>query len=115
MIEGGTYARGETISFLAGVSSGAVGDVTGTPEADLKRLYGNVLPRDSAPVVAQLAVASSAASGDIPAGWTITVTDEQSAALEAGEYVFDLRCVVGGGAYISEPVKFSLVEAVTVR
>ena len=115
MIEGGTYSRGETISFLAGVSSGAVGDVTGTPEADLKRLYGNVLPRDSAPVVAKLAVALSAASGDIPAGWTITVTDEQSAALEVGDYVFDLRCVVGGGAYISEPVKFTLVDAVTVR
>lgn len=115
MIDGGTYQRGETITFLAGVTLGDVDYVTGTPLADLKAMYAGKLPSETAPVLANLAVASSAASGDIPAGWTVTVTDEQTADLSAGQYVFDVRCVVGSGIYISPPVSFKLVEAVTVR
>lgn len=115
MIDGGTFARGETVSFLAGVVAGDAGGVSALPIADLKAMYGCILPSENAPVKAALTVTHSPSSGDIPEGWIITLTDEQSAALLVGDYVFDIRCVIEGGIYISEPVKFRLIDGITLR
>lgn len=115
MIYGGRYQSGETITFLAGVTLGDVGDVTGTPEADLKAFYGGSMPLSSSPALATLALSSSAATANTPAGWTITVTDAQTAALDPGAYVIDVRFVVGSGVYVSEPLAFILDGAITSR
>ena len=115
MIYGGRFAQGETITFLAGVTLGDVDDVTGTPAADLKAMYGGVMPRSDSTVVAVLDVTASAATADAPAGWTITITDEQTEALEPGAYVLDVRCAVGSGVYISDPLVFIIDRVVTIR
>lgn len=115
MIYGGRFAQGETITFLAGVTLGDVDDVTGTPAADLKAMYNGIMPGPNAPVLAVLDVTASAATDDAPAGWLITISDEQTETLDPGAYVLDVRCAVGSGVYISEPLVFIIDRVVTVR
>ena len=115
MIIAGPFQRGETVSFLAGVVLGAVGDVSVLPTAKLKPMKAgrSAVPGPDVASVHNFTVTPSPAQGDVPAGWLITLTAAQTAALAAGTYVTDIRIAVAGGVYISEPVAFRLENPVT--
>jgi hypothetical protein len=115
VIVAGPFQRGETISFLAGVVLGSVGDVSVLPTANLKlsKPGKSGVPGADVPVAAGFTVTASPALGDVPAGWLITLTAAQTAALPVGTYVTDVRCLAGGGVYISDPVAFRLTDPVT--
>jgi len=115
MINAGAFQRGETVSLLVAPYIGVQGDVTGLPTANLKpAIAGRAsVPGDDVTAATAFSVAASAASGAVPAGWTITLSAAQTLALSPGAYVTDVRCVVAGGIVISEPCTLQLVNAVT--
>ena len=112
-----TFSRGETITLAAPLFEGSLSDVVGLPTAKLKALAAgavNVPPEDQA-FVATFTVTTMAAQGDIPAGWMITLSDEESEALPVGRYITDLVAnLVGGGKWVSrDKVVINLQERVT--
>jgi hypothetical protein len=115
VIIAGPFQRGETISRLAGVVSGNVSDVNVLPTAKLKAMQpGRAgIPGPEVPVLADFTVTPSPGTSEVPAGWIITLTAAQTAALPVGTYVTDIRIVVGGGVYISRPLAFRLENPVT--
>ena len=115
IISGGDYRAGETISFIASVALGDIGDVTGTPECDMRRRTTQSGPTDADPVAASLSVEPFAGSANIPPGWIVTLSAAQSHDLERGTYVIDLRVPVGAEVYYSEAVSLNISSPVTVR
>ena len=67
----------------------------------------------AAPVAAAFNITPRTASGDVPAGWNLTVGAAQSALLPAGHYLADARIEVGGGVIITESIGITLRESVT--
>ena len=65
-------------------------------EADLKRTTGQVVPPANAPVVASFDVTFSAAVGDEPARWFLSIDAVTSSGLEPGHYATDARYMRDG-------------------
>ena len=69
-------------------------------------------PRSGGPIVregaarTELAVSSREAAGDVPAGWTLTLTAAQSAELGPGLYGIDARLAIGSGIDITDTTAF---------
>lgn len=106
------FRRGETIT----VSLDAVG---GDPTlvSEVVALLKLTPPRgqtwDDAPTAATFAVASRAASGDVPAGWLLTIAANVSAGLEPGNYMTDAKLTVSGGVIVTEPLKIQIRPSVS--
>ena len=107
------FQRGETVSLALDAVQGDTAIVS-TITAALKPIAaGRTMADPTAPVAATFAVSSRAAAGEIPAGWTLTLTAAVSSALSAGTYLADAKLVVAGGVTITEPVAIRLIDAVT--
>lgn len=105
------FRRGEPIivghEVIAGDPDGLV------VEAALKRTTGQIVPPADAPVVAAFAVSFTAAVGDDPARWFLTIPAEVSASLDPGHYAADLRFLRDGAVVaISGPAFVRLAESV---
>lgn len=107
------FQRGETISLALDILSGDVA-LADAIVAEMKALPpGRTTPPPDAPPAARFAIASRAATDDVPAGWTLTIPAATCAGLPAGAYVADARIEVGGGVVLTESVAIRLREAVT--
>jgi hypothetical protein len=107
------FQRGETISLALDALTGDPLSVTAI-SAQLKAVPpGRTSVPAGVPISASFSVSSRAISGDIPAGWTLTIPSAASAALPAGAYLADARLEVAGGVVITESVSLRVRDAVT--
>ena len=107
------FQRGETIALALDAVSGDPAGVTAIA-AKLKAVPpGRTTVPASAPVAASFLIADRAAAGEIPAGWTLTVSAAASAALSPGAYLADARLEVGGGVIVTESVAIRIRESVS--
>jgi hypothetical protein len=107
------FQRGETITLALDAVSGDPAGVTAI-SAQLKAVPpGRTSVPVGAAIAASFSVTSHAAMGEIPAGWTLTISSAASAALPAGAYLADARLDVAGGVVISESVALRLRPSVT--
>jgi hypothetical protein len=108
-----SFQRGETILLALDALEGDPGTVTAI-SANMKAVpAGRTMAPASAPVASSFTISSRAATSVDPAGWTLTISATQSAALKPGAYVADARLTVAGGVIITEPVAIRLREAVS--
>ncbi len=108
-----TYQRGETISLALDAVRGDPATVTSVT-AQMKALAtGRNSVDPLTPVAASFAVTGRIASGDIPAGWTLTIDAATSSGLSSGNYLTDARLSIGGGVVITECVAIRIRDAVT--
>jgi hypothetical protein len=108
-----TFQRGETILLALDALEGDPGQVTSINAAMKAVPAGRTMAPASAPVVANFTIASRVATSVNPAGWTLSLSAAQSAALVPGAYVADARLTAAGGVIITEPVAIRLREAVS--
>lgn len=108
-----SFQRGETISLALDAVQGDPATVTSVTAAMKAVAAGRTSVDAATPVAASFTVASRAAAGDVPAGWTLTVSATTSATLAAGSYLADAKLVSAGGVIITDPVALRIVEAVT--
>lgn len=107
------YQRGETIVVALDAVSGDPATVTAIT-AKLKPLPGGANEIEAAAVpVADFVVTARVASGDIPAGWNLTLSATASAALLPGRYAADARLTVGGGIEIPSFIIIRIRESVS--
>jgi hypothetical protein len=107
------YQRGETISLALDAVSGDPASVSAI-SAKLKAVPpGRTTVPASAPVAASFAIASRAAAGDIPAGWTLTISAATSAGLAPGAYLADARLEVAGGVIVTDSVALRIRDSVS--
>ena len=108
-----TFQRGETVSIALDAVQGDPATVTSVTAALKPVAAGRTLVDPGATVAATFSVSNRAAAGNIPAGWTLTLSAAISAGLAAGTYLADARLVVAGGVTITEPVAIRMIDAVT--
>ncbi len=107
------FQRGETISLALDAVSGDPASVTALT-AQLKAVpAGRTTVPAGTPVAASFDVAPRVAVGDIPAGWTLTVSAAASAGLVTGAYLADAKLVVAGGVIITDSIALRIRDAVT--
>jgi hypothetical protein len=107
------YQRGETISLALDAVSGDPLTVSAIA-AKMKAVPpGRTTVPDGAPVAASFVVTPRAASGDIPAGWTLTIPATVSAGLAVGSYLADARLDIGSGTIVTESVAIRLRGSVS--
>lgn len=105
------FARGETIGLALDAVEGDPAAVTGVTAA-LKSVGpgGSVV---AGGLATSFAVSARAASGDDPAGWTLTIDAAASAGLKPGLYRADARLAVGSGVIVTDAVCLRIVEPVS--
>jgi len=108
-----TFQRGETISLALDAVTGDPTAVTAISAAMKPVLPGRSEPSANAPFVASFSVSPRLASGDDPAGWTLTIPAIVSASLSPGAYVADARLEVAGGIIVTESVAIRLRQSVS--
>jgi hypothetical protein len=107
------FQRGETIALALDAVQGDVAAVS-TLSAALKPVAAGRTSVDPAsPVAATFSVASRAANGDNPAGWTLTISAAASAGLIAGSYLADAKLTAGGGVTVTTPLAIRINDPVT--
>ena len=107
------YQRGETISLALDAVSGDPSSVSAIT-AHLKAVpAGRTMVSAGSPVIATFTATTRAASGDVPAGWTLTINAATSATLTAGLYQADARLVMAAGVIITDAVSIRIRDAVT--
>ncbi len=107
------YQRGETISLALDAVSGDPLSVSAI-SANMKAVPpGRTTIPDTAPVAASFIVAQREASGDIPAGWTLTIPASVSAGLVVGSYLADAKIALGSGTIVTESVAIRLRSSVS--
>ena len=108
------FARGETVALFAGALTGDATIASGV----VAKIKPITAPSDPVPPASVAGTAMSviyqAAAGAIPAGWNISLTGMQSAALSGDFYVIDLAFIVGGAAFVSQPIVIQMVNAVSI-
>jgi hypothetical protein len=108
-----TYQRGETISLALDAAQGDPLTV-GSISAGMKAVApGRTSVSAGTPLAAAFNITPRGASGDIPAGWTLTIDAATSAGLSVGNYLADARLVVGGGVVITDSVFIAIRESVS--
>jgi hypothetical protein len=108
------FQRGETVSLSLDALSGnplTVGAISAAMKAVAP---GRTGVSAVAPVTAVFNITTRAASGDIPAGWTLTIPATASAGLIPGAYLADARLEVAGGVVITESIAIRIKPPVTV-
>ena len=99
----GEFRRGGDLAVALDVVQGNVAQVTAVTAvlAPARRSAGGfeLIPGG---VTVALTVVSRAAAGDIPAGWTLSLTGTATAALAAGVYGIDVRLALGSAVVITE-------------
>ena len=108
-----TYQRGETISLALDAITGDPAQVTAVSAAMKAVPPGRSEAPASAPIAASFAVTARPASGDDPAGWTLTIPAIVSASLLPGAYVADARLEVAGGVIVTDSVAIRLRQSVS--
>jgi glutamine synthetase len=108
-----SFQRGETVSLALDAVTGDPATVTSVTAAMKPVAAGRTLVDSGAAVAASFSVTNRVAAGQIPAGWTLTLSAAVSAALAAGTYLADAKLVVAGGVTITEPVAIRMIDAVT--
>ncbi len=107
------YQRGETISLALDAVSGDPLTVSAI-SAKLKAVpQGRTTVPDTAPVAASFAIAPRVASGDVPAGWTLTIPASVSATLTVGSYLADAKLEIGTGTIVTDSVAIRLRGSVS--
>jgi hypothetical protein len=107
------YQRGETISLALDAVSGDPAQVSAVT-AHLKAVPpGRTSVPAGAPIAASFTVVSRPASGDVPAGWTLTISAAASALLIAGAYLADARLTIAGGVIVTDSVALRLRDSVS--
>lgn len=108
-----SFQRGETIQLALDLASGEAAAISAV-SAQLRPVDpGRLAVAADAPLAASFAVSERAATAELPAGWTLTISAAESAALPAGLYAADARISVAGGVCITEPVVLRLRDSVT--
>jgi hypothetical protein len=108
-----TFQRGETVSLALDAVTGDPLSVTSISAVMKAVPPGRTSVSQDAPVAATFTISSRAAMGDIPPGWTLTISAATSAGLAPGAYITDARLVVGGGVVMTEPVAIRIKASVT--
>ena len=108
-----TYQRGETISLALDAVIGDPAQVTAISAAMKPVLPGRSEASADAGFAASFLVTARTASGDIPAGWTLTIPALASAGLLPGAYVADARLEVAGGVIVTDSVAIRLRQSVS--
>ncbi len=107
------FQRGETISLALDAVSGNPLDVSAI-SAKLKAVPpGRTSVPDGAPVAATFVIFARSAEGEIPPGWTLTISAATSATLTPGAYLADARIDVAGGVIVTESVAIRLCQSVS--
>lgn len=101
------FRIGETASIELDAVAGDPLTVT-APEAYLAPadMRGSVAVIREGAARTTLTITPRAASGTIPAGWTVTLSASASAALTPGVYGIDAKLPVGGGIEITDTTAF---------
>ena len=108
-----TFQRGETVSLALDALAGDALTVTAI-SAKMKAVApGRTGVSASTPVAAVFAIVPRAASGDIAAGWTLTIDAATSTGLAVGNYLADARLQVAGGVVITNAIAIRIVESVS--
>lgn len=107
------FQRGETILLALDCLTGDPSAVTAISAAMKAVAPGRTGVSAGTPVAAAFAISQRAASGSIPAGWTLTIDAAASAGLAAGSYLADARIEIGSGVVITESVALALRESVS--
>lgn len=108
-----TFQRGETVSLALDAVQGDPLSVSSVTAALKPLIAGRTMVDPAAAVAATFVVSSRIAAGQIPAGWTLTISAATSAALAAGTYLADAKLNIAGGVTITEPVAIRMIDAVT--
>jgi hypothetical protein len=108
-----TFQRGETISLGLDAVTGDPLTVTAISAAMKAVAPGRTSIAGTEPVAAAFDIFARAASGDIPAGWTLIVPAATSAALVPGSYLADARIEISDAVVISETVAIRIVQSVS--
>ena len=108
-----TYQRGETISLALDAITGDPAQVTAISAAMKAVPPGRSEASASASFAASFLVTARAASGDDPAGWTLTIPAIVSTSLSPGAYVADARLEVAGGVIVTDSVAIRLRQSVS--
>ncbi len=107
------FQRGETISLALDALSGDPLAVSNISAAMKAVAPGRTSAAADAPVAAAFAITPRTASGDIPAGWTLTIAATVSQALTPGSYVADARIEIAGGVVITESIALRIKQSVS--
>lgn len=100
----GTFRIGEDISVALDASSGNAATVTAISAAMKPALVtANQLVLDDSAAGTAMSVAPQSPA---TAGWTISLSNAQSAALEPGVYGLDARLIIGSGVEITDQTAF---------
>ena len=108
-----TYQRGETISLALDAVTGDPAIVTAISSAMKPVSPGRSEASANAPFAASFAIAARPASGDEPAGWTLTIPALVSASLSPGAYIADARLEAAGGVIVTDSVAIRLRQSVS--
>ncbi len=108
------FQRGETISLALDAVAGDPAQVSAIV-AQMKAVPAGrtSVPAGASPA-ASFEIATRAASGDVPAGWSLVIPATASATLSPGSYLADARLTVASGTIITEPVAIRIRDAVTL-
>lgn len=108
-----TFQRGETVSLALDALAGdplAVSAISASVKAVAP---GRTGVSSGTPVAAVFDITPRAATGNIPAGWTLTIPAAVSATLSAGSYLADARLEIAGGVVITDSIAIALRESVS--
>lgn len=108
------FARGETIFLQLAAYEGDAGLVSSVMAHMRKMEPGRSFLIASAPKAAEFAIEDRATSGAVPAGWNLTVSAGQSAALSAGYYLADALFTVAGRVEAQPPLVIEIYEPATL-
>ncbi len=107
------FQRGETISLALDAVTGDPLSVTAIT-ASMKMLAPGRTYVDSAvPVAASFVVTPRGVSGDIPAGWNVTLPAGICAGLSPGSYIADAKIQVAGGVIITDSIALRIQPSVS--
>jgi hypothetical protein len=108
-----TFQRGETISLGLDALTGDPLTVSAISAGMKAVAPGRTSVAETQPVAAVFSIFPRAASGDIPAGWTLTIPAATSAMLVPGSYLADARIEIAGTVIVTETVAIRIVQSVS--
>lgn len=106
--------RGETVE-IAVVDPDAIPGGESAVTAGIKPLpQGENQPAPKSAVLKALTVSYRAADGDVPKGWTLSLSYADCAALAPGDYALDTRILDSGKVTISDLAILRIMEPASI-